>query len=102
MLSYDSEFDRDPELEEIEAEAREGTADAIQEEFDRHADYEWDDPYPYEEYAEYEGDEGVKPEEGDNICKKCDGTGEFPEDHLCKACAGKGRIDEVQEPKRKV
>ncbi len=96
MLSYDSEFDRDPELEEP-------VKDAVDDEFDRYADCDWDEIYPYEgEYAEYEGTEGVKPEEGDNICKTCDGTGEFPEDHLCKTCAGKGRIDldEVQKPTR--
>ena len=90
MLSYDPEFDNDPELEEIE----EPVKDVVDDEFDRHADSEWDDPYPYEgEYAEYEGNEGVKSEEGDNICKTCDGTGEFPEDHLCKACHGKGYRD---------
>ena len=92
MLGYDSEFD-DLELEELEP-----VKGAVDDEFDRHADYPWDDdPYPFEgEYAEYEGTEGVKSEEGDdNICKKCDGTGEFPDDHLCKACEGKGRIEDV-------
>ncbi|MBZ5660047.1 MAG: hypothetical protein LAO08_06530 [Acidobacteriia bacterium] len=58
-------------------------------------EYDFPEP-PYDdegEYAYYEGDEGVTPPEPDNICKTCDGTGEFPVDHLCKDCSGKGYID---------
>lgn len=96
-MSYDPEFDNDPEVEaeldELEAEAREGAADMV-DEFDR--DYVgeeyWDEPTgPYDEY---DGTEGVDlaHEDLDPICTECDGTGEYPEGHLCKACNGKGRI----------
>lgn len=90
MLGY-NDWEDSPELEE------EPVKDVIDDEFDSHADYGWDD-HGYDDpmegpYDGYEGDEGVKSEEGDDICKKCDGTGEFPEDHLCKACGGLGYID---------
>lgn len=97
MLSYDPEFDNDPEIEaeldELEAEAREGAAD-IADEFDR--DYDYGEPWePTGPYDDYEGDEGVDlaHEDLDPICTECDGTGEYPEDHLCKACQGRGRLE---------
>jgi len=62
-------------------------------------DYGYDYEEPVEgEFEHYEGDEGVKPEEPDTICKTCDGTGEFPDDHLCKDCQGKGYT--TPEPKK--
>lgn len=89
MLSYDPEFDNDPEQREVELLETEIS------EFDFHSKYDWNDPYDYPgiDYEDEEPDYVPPPVEVDLICNQCDGTGEFPDDHMCKICSGKGRVD---------
>lgn len=91
-MSYDEleEFeDRYPEDDLDEVVEPENTGDNLPE-IDVYDD---DGGYYYDEYDEGDHLPELSPPD-DNICTKCDGTGEFPEDHLCKACNGKGYIGE--------